>query len=475
VAALSDRYEPFIAWRYLYRRRQGSTVTILTVLFAVLSALALAAVFGMHGHAQVIGTSISLPAIILFLFFLLLNIFSGFTAVSIVGVTIGVLALVVVLSVTSGFQQSFKQKVLGVNAHVIVMKYGLDFSEYRDVEKKALAEKHVVAASPFVFYEGMLAAGRSLSGSIIKGIDPKESANVLEVRPSMRIGRVEDLAVRAKPNDGDVPLPAVFVGEELAKKLKLKIGDRVRVVSPKTDLDLSRGSQDSGGLPATREFRLAGVFYTGFEEYDSRLAYVNLTDAQSFYEGKGDVVTGVELKVDDIDRARDIGQKLYNDLGGAPYRVVDWEELNHNLFAALRTQKVAITVILTVIIIVAAFNIIAAMTMLVIGKAKEIAILKSMGMRATGVARVFQTAGLLIGVIGTSCGLVVGLTTIAILRRYHYQLDPHVYLIDQLPVKVNVDELVMTACITLAICLLATLYPAVKAARLPPVEGLRYE
>jgi lipoprotein-releasing system permease protein len=474
VPSLRDRYEPFIAWRYLYRRRQGTTVLFLTALFGLLSAIALAAVFAAHGNTQVIGTSVSLPALILFLFFLLLNLFSGFTAVSIVGVAIGVLALVVVLSVTSGFQQSFKQKVLGVNAHVIVMKYGQDFSEYRDVEKKALREKHVLAAAPFVFYEGMLAAGRSMSGSIIKGIDPALSPSVLELRPSMRIGRVEDLARRASPNDGGPPLPGIFVGEELAKKLKLKLGDRVRAVSPKTDLDPSRWGQDGTG-PTTHEFRLAGLFYTGFEEYDSRLAYVNLKDAQQFYAGQGDVVTGVELKVDDIDDARAVGKKLYDDLGGAPYRVIDWEELNHNLFAALRTQKVAITCILTMIIIVAAFNIIAAMTMLVIGKAKEIAILKSMGMRATGVARVFQTTGLVIGIIGVACGLGVGLTTIAILRRYNYQLDPHVYLIDQLPVKVNLDELVMTACITFAICLLATLYPAIKAARLPPVEGLRYE
>jgi len=474
VASLRDRYEPFIAWRYLYRRREGRAVPALTALFGVLSAIALVTVFVTHGKAQVIGTSLSLPALILFLFFGLLNLFSGFTAVSIVGVSIGVLALVVVLSVTSGFQQSFKQKVLGVNAHVIVMKYGQDFSEYAEVEKKAMKEKHVLAAAPFVFYEGMLAAGRSMSGSIIKGIDPVLSPHVLTLRPAMRIGHVEDLAKRLSPNDGGPPLPAIFVGEELAKKLKLKIGDRVRVVSPKTDLDPSRWGQDGGG-PATREFRLAGEFYTGFQEYDSRLAYVNLKDAQQFFPGQGDVVTGVELKLDDIDAAKAVGHKLYDDLGGPPYHVIDWEELNHNLFAALRTQKVAITCILTMIIIVAAFNIIAAMTMMVIGKAKEIAILKSMGMRGTGVARVFSAAGVLIGLIGTGCGLAVGLTTIAILRRYRYQLDPHVYLIDQLPVKVNVDELVMTACITLAICLLATLYPAIKAARLPPVEGLRYE
>lgn len=474
MPTLRDRYEPFIAWRYLYRRRSGSTVLLLTVIFAVLSALALGAVFAMHGDAQVVGTSLALPCLILFLFFLLLNVFSGFTAVSIIGVAIGVLALVTVLSVTSGFQQSFEQKVLGVNAHVIIMKYGQDFSEYRDVENKALTEKHVVAASPFVFYEGMLAAGKSMSGSIIKGIDPARSPQVLEVRAAMRVGQVEDLARRLPPNDGGPPLPAIFVGQELAKKLKLKIGDRVRIVSPKTDLDPSAWGQKGAG-PSTREFRLGGLFYTGFEEYDARLAYVAVKDAQAFFEGQGDVVTGVELKLDDIDAALAVAHTLYKDLGGAPYRVIDWEELNHNLFTALKMQKVAITVILTLIIIVAAFNIIAAMTMLVIGKAKEIAILKSMGMRSAGVARVFQAAGLVMGTIGIGFGLAVGMTTIAILRQYKYQLDPHVYLIDQLPVKVNLDEVVMTACITLAICFLATLYPALKAAKLPPVEGLRYE
>ncbi len=477
----SDRYEPFIAWRYLYRRQHGGTLPSVMVLFGLLSAVALAAAFGTHGNAQLIGISISLPALILFLFFLLLNLFSGFTAISIVGVAIGVLALVVVLSVTSGFQQSFKQKVLGANAHIDILKS--DFSEYRAVEKTALSEKHVLAAAPFVLYDAMLAAGHSMSGSEIKGIDPVLSPKVLDLRTSMRVGRVEDLARRLSPNDGGAPLPGIFVGEELAKKLKLKIGERVRVVSPKAMLDPSRWGQQSAGA-ATREFRLGGVFNTGFEEYDSHLAYVSLADAQSLYEGQGDVVTGIELKVDDIDQAGDVARKLFDDLGGnrpfdelsgSPYHVMDWEELNHNLFAALRTQKVAIACILTMIIIVAAFNIIAAMTMLVIGKSHEIAILKAMGMRSASVARVFQSAGLLIGLIGTGCGLAIGLTTIAVLRRYDYKLDPHVYLIDRLPVKVNVDELVMTACITLAICLLATLYPASKAARLPPVEGLRYE
>jgi lipoprotein-releasing system permease protein len=464
---LLDRYEPFIAWRYLYRRRHNATVRSLTLAFLGLTLLAHgAALFG-HAQLQTIGTALAVPSLLTFVFLLLLNLFSGFTTVSIVGVTIGVQALMVVLAVTSGFQQAFKQKVLGVNAHVIVMRYGMDSSEYHQVMTKALRQPHIIAAAPFVYFDAMAAVDKSF-GVTIQGIDPVLSLRVLDVEKSMIAGRVQDLARRLPANDGGPPLPSLLLGKELAKKLHVKLGDRVRLVSPKTDLD------PAAGQLASREFRLAGIFYTGFQEYDSRLVYISVADAQD-YTGSGDRVTGVELKLDDLDQAPATAKSLFALLGGEPYHVLDWDALNHNLFAALRMQKVVITVILTLIVLVAAFNIIAAMTLLVVGKTKEIAILKSMGMRSAGVARLFQAAGLLMGGLGVVCGLGVGGATVAVLRRYDYRLDPHVYLIDRLPVQVNPDEVVLTVCITLAICFVATLVPALQAARQSPVAGLRYE
>ena len=463
-------HEGFLAWRYLYRRRHSRAVLLLT-LFFFLASVATEVAFFRYGHAEV-GAIFTVPSVLLFITFFLLNIFSVFTTVSIIGVSLGVAALTVVLSVTSGFQASFKAKVLGVNAHVLVLKYGQDFSEYREVMKKCKKEPHVIAVAPFDFNEMMIARGPALSGVLIKGIDPVLSPKVLDIADRLTSGKMDELATPLPPNDGGKPLPEMFIGKELQKKLDAKIGDRVRVVTPKAALDPAQWG--SSGSPTLREFRVAGVFYSGFDEYDRRLVYVDLKEAQRFYS-TGDVVTGVEMKLDDINQARAVAHKLFQDLGGTPYRVIDWEELNHNLFTALKMQKTALVVFLTLIILVAAFNIVAAMTMLVIDKTKEIAILKSMGMRSVNVARLFQLAGPTIGAVGTACGLGLGLLCCAVVERYGYHLDAKVYLIDKLPVQVNLNELLLTAGITLVICFIATLYPSLKAAGLHPVDGLRYE
>ncbi|HZS36811.1 MAG TPA: ABC transporter permease [Polyangia bacterium] len=473
--ALAEYAEAFVAWRYLYRRRHSRAVMIVT-LVALLSLIATQVAFFAFGQAQV-GAILTIPTALVFVVFLLLNFFSVFTTVSIIGVILGVAALTVVLSVTSGFQQSFQQKVLGVNAHILVLKYGQDFTEYRSVMEKAASEPHVKAVAPFLFNPMMISRGPQTSGLVVKGIDTKLSPGVLDIADKLTDGKMADLDVALAPSDGGAPLPAIFLGKELAKKLKAKIGDRVRVLAPKSELDPKEWTPDGlgkGNQPTLREFRVAGIFYSGFDEYDRRLAYVTLKEAQAFYP-LGDTVTGVEMKLDDVDAAADVAHRLESDLGGTPFKVIDWEYLNHNLFTALRMQKVALVIFLTLIILVAAFNIVAAMTMLVVDKTKEIAILKSMGMRAAAIARVFQIAGLTIGAAGTAAGLALGVLLCAVVERYGYKLDAQVYLIDRLPVQVNPLELVLTAGITLAICFLATVYPSLKAAWLEPVEGLRYE
>jgi lipoprotein-releasing system permease protein len=465
--------EGFVGWRYIHRRRHSNLMVALTLIALVLAAATQLAFF--HFHWVTLGAVLTLPTMLLFIVFFLLNFFSVFTTVSIVGVILGVAALVVVSSVTSGFQQSFKQKVLGVNAHVLVLKYGLDFSEYREVMKKAEAEPHVKAAAPFVFNEMMLAHGPALSGVLIKGIDPKLAPKVIDIGEKLLPpAKFSSLSERESPNDGGAPLPPMFVGKELAKKLKVKLGDRVRVVSPKANFDPSAWDASRGDAPLVHEFRVSGIFYSGFDEYDRRLAYVGLKDGQELISA-GDVVMGVELKLDEIERAQELAKKLLADLGGTPYRVIDWEELNHNLFAALKMQKVALVIFLTLIVIVAAFNIVAALTMLVIDKTKEVAIFKAMGMRSSAVARLFQVAGLTIGGVGIAAGLALGLLVCAVVERFSYALDPKVYLIDRLPVQIRAEEILLVAGITMVICFLATIYPSVKAASMRPVDGLRYE
>jgi lipoprotein-releasing system permease protein len=277
------------------------------------------------------------------------------------------------------------------------------------------------------------------------------------------------------------PAP-IILGKELARKLaggaadfdpKSMLGQKVTVVAPLSNVDPDTWTS-TGEAPKTREFVIAGVFYSGFDEYDRRLMYVSLEEAQELL-GQKDTVMGVELKVRDVSRAREIADKLEVELGGAPYVVQDWHELNKNLFTALTLQKIALVVFLTLIIVVATFNMVSALTMMVIDKTREVAILKSMGASSTSVARIFQVVGIVIGGVGTVLGLGIGLVTCWALQHYGYHLDPKVYLIDRLPVQVQWFEVILVAAITMVIASIATLFPSAKASALLPVEGLRYD
>ena len=428
------------------------------------------------GGGSPIGVAALTAGMLAVVLFALLQFFSVFTTVSVLGVVLGVAALTVVLAVTTGFQKQFREKVLGVNAHVIIMKNTTDFRAsgehgYLNVEKIAAAiDDDVVAVQPFIFVEMLVTRGQGeLSGVAIKGVDPLRVTQVLDLEKHMLDGaKVSALAEET----GDEPAP-IILGLELARKLKAKAGDEVTVVAPLSNIDLETWTA-KGDAPKTRKFKISGIFYSGFDEYDRRLMYVSLQEAQGLL-GQRDQVMGIELKVKDVDRAKEIADKLERKLGGSPFVVQDWHELNKNLFTALTLQKVALLIILTLIIVVATFNMVSALTMMVIDKTREIAILKSMGGTSASIARVFRVVGLIIGSVGTVLGLAIGLALCNVVSNYGYHLDPKVYLIDRLPISVNPYEVLLVAGITMLISISATLFPSAKASSLRPVEGLRYD
>ncbi len=496
---------------------------------------------------------------------------SAITFIAVAGVALGVGALLTVMAITGGFQDAFRAKILGVNAHVLVLKYGIDFSEYREVVAHAEELPEVRGAAPFVIHEMMLAKGNRLSGVLVKGIDPVLMPRVLDLPGQMIKGSFEGLRLAGRgppekaqrrelraegeedldaylrglnerpagqeadsnggtpatgptpagpgeqdmapgasapmrvptpeemeaalaqgevvlPDDateasafeqagrdapGETGLPGVIVGAALAESLGLALGDEVRVISPLAGLDTSLW-QPNGGAPRAIAFRVTGVFQAGFQEYDTRLVYVDLYEAERFFD-HGDSVTGVEIRLDDIDRAPAVARRLEADLGGGPYHTMDWQELNHNLFTALEMQKVMLSLVIATIIFVAAFNVVATLIMIVLEKKREIAILKAMGARDSGILLIFLVQGVVIGLIGTAIGLVLGGLVSGYLAVYQFPLDPKVYLIDHLPVRISGLEFAYSVLIALGICVFATLLPSLWAARLTPADGVRYE
>ncbi|HEX5061432.1 MAG TPA: ABC transporter permease, partial [Kofleriaceae bacterium] len=400
-------YEIRIGWRYLYGGKRDKLMLLCAGVSLLVTLGGLAWVLTSGGTSPY-GVLTLVLGMISTAVFGLLSLFTVFTSVSVLGVALGVAALTIVLAVTTGFQQQFRDKVLGVNAHVIVLKSQATFAEYRDVMTTAKRiDPDVLAVQPFIFAEMLVTRGKGeLSGVAIKGVDPKLVRGVLDLDQHMIEGSIDTLAKEPGPGE----LPPIIIGKELAHKLgKAKVGDDVTVVVPLSNIDFDTWRAKSSA-PRTRKFRVTGIFYSGFDEYDRRLMYTALRDTQELV-GRGDQVMGVELKVKNVDRAAEIAKRLEDALGGPPYQVQDWYALNHNLFTALNLQKLALVIILTLIIIVAAVNMISALTMMVTDKTREIAILKSMGATSSSVSRVFQFLGIAIGGVGTIIGVAIGLVT----------------------------------------------------------------
>jgi lipoprotein-releasing system permease protein len=514
------------------------------------------------------------------------------TLFAILGVALGVAALATVMSVTGGFQKQFRDKVLGVNAHVLILKRTPEFHEYRLRMDQVAKVNGVVAVAPFVINPMLVTAGEhTATGVLMKGVDPDRMPAVLDMpkqivegslagmrrpgakpperskgsfgfddhpAPTMTVtptpsampsgsasgngndpflhlmeetlkkkqqenekaakeedeektapvasasatadagppppseeaaaGSIEpdggysselppddneDLAVKQinqaeEAKTADNELPGVAIGRTLATNLKVGLNDRIRITSPAIGFSLSGSTR----TPVARQFRVIAIFEAGFDQYDSKLVYVDMYEAQAFYD-QGDSVTGIEMRVSDIDGAKRIKTDIEKLLNNGVYHVMDWEELNHPLFTALKIQQIGMSAVLALIIIVAAFTVIATLIMIVLDKRKEIAVLKAMGARDGAILRAFLYQGLVIGGIGTSIGLFIGFAVCRVLLVYGFPLDPKVYFISRLPVEIRPQEFLLTGAIAILICLAATIIPARHAASIRPADGLR--
>jgi lipoprotein-releasing system permease protein len=387
---------------------------------------------------------------------------SLFVWIGIGGVFLGVSALIVVLAVMTGFQDGIRDKIISANPHVLIMEAGgRGVADGGALAKRVAPVPGVVSATPFVLQQALFTSPNGgATGGLLRGVDLATPAVRDAIAAQVRFGSLEPVLKGSEP--------ALVLGRELARSLGVAPGDHVTVISP-------QGAMTAVGLvPKMRRFLVAGWVEVGMYEYDASLAYTSLAAAQEF-AGLGDRVTGVEVKLANPFDAKDVGRTIAGQLKG-PYWIRDWMDMNRNLFAALQLEKLALFVIVTIIVLVAAFAIIGHLVLLVAEKRKEIGILKAMGAGAGSIGTVFLVAGMLIGVGGTLAGSAFGLLLIWVQNTYKIiRLAGDVYQISYLPMKLTGSDFAMIVGSTLVISFLATLSPARRAARMDPIEVLRYE
>ena len=386
------------------------------------------------------------------------------TMLSIAGVTVGVMALIVVIAVMAGFESDLKQRILGVESHAVVMRHGGPFFDYRKIIQQLESTDGVEAVTPFIYTQSMLRSTFGVSGIVLRGVEPESAGRVIKILERTPLKQLER---RHSKKDSTVSIPGIILGKELARNLGVVEGDTVYLISPRGIIS------PIGHLPAMKRFEVVGRLESGMYEYDGSLAYIHLSDAQKILR-MGDSVTGIEVRVDDIYDARKIAQSIVANLG-FPYWAKDWMQMNRNLFSALKLEKTVMFIILVLIVLVAAFNIASTLIMMVLGKTKDIAILKAMGATDNSIKRIFIFKGLVIGALGTTLGVCLGFILCKLLEKYKFiELPGDVYYISTLPVRLEILDVSMIAAAAMLICFIATLYPAHQASKLDPVEAIRY-
>jgi lipoprotein-releasing system permease protein len=400
------------------------------------------------------------------------------TFISIFGIFLGVAALIIVLAVMNGFETDLRTKILGIKSHIeLTADIGGSMKNYPKVQELIAGTEGVVASTPFIYTQAMIRSGNGVSGVVIRGLDTQSAFKVINLG-KIREGSIEYLnkIPQELSRKYSEQIGGIVIGKEMARNMGIFLYDTITIISPVGI------STPMGMVPRMKKFAVVGIFESGFYEYDSTLAYLSLRNCQDFLQ-MGDNVTGIDIKVDDIYKADSIARRIQSKLG-FPFWANNWMQMNKNLFAALKLEKRVMFIILSLIVLVAAFNIISALIMIVMEKSKDIAILKSMGATSRSIMKIFIYQGLIVGVIGTFLGCIAGLSVALNLQKvslfvekiFHFKILPgDVYYLSELPSQVNYGDVIVIIIGTLIVCFLSTIYPSLRASRLDPAEALRYE
>lgn len=386
------------------------------------------------------------------------------TLLATAGIAVGVMALIVVIGVMTGFESELQKRILGMESHIVVMRYGETVTDIDGTLAAVEAVPGVASAAPFVYTQVMLRSPHGISGAVLKGLDPARPGPPVWIDPQTPLrAALRDASPDAAAGDA----PGVIIGTVTAERLKVAVGDPIFLISP-----LGKGGT-ANRMPTVMRFSVSGIYETGMNEYDGAMSFVRLDVAQALLQMPAQV-SGVEVRVTDIYQAAAIADDIVGRLG-FPFWARDWMQMNRSLFSMLRLQKTVMFIILTLIVLVAAFNIASALIMMVMEKTRDIAILKTMGATNRHIRRIFVFKGLTIGCLGTAIGGLLGFLLCSLLRRYPFiKLPGDVYFLTTLPVSLQPLDVLVIVLSAVGICFLATLYPAASASSLDPVDGIRY-